>query len=86
MTKDGLNKCARKCMSTKTACMQSGCRHFINYSKEYNCVLVTVYENGNLTLREVAERIGVSFARIKQIEIIYYLSLSLFLRRIHNGS
>ena len=31
-----------------------------------NCKLV--YENGNLTLREVAERVGVSFARIKQIE------------------
>lgn len=68
MTKDGLNICARKCLANKTMCSQQGCRHFIDYPKEYNCVLVTVYENGCLTLREVAERLGVSFARIKQIE------------------
>jgi hypothetical protein len=68
MTKDGLNKCARKCLAKKRACAVSGCRHFIDYPAEHNCVLITVYENGNLTLREVAERLGVSFARIKQIE------------------
>ena len=68
MTKDGVNKCARQCILSKTACTNGGCRHFIDYPDEYNCVLVTVYEHGNLTLREVAERIGVSFARIKQIE------------------
>tara|TARA_Y100001963_G_C6609178_1_gene366233 strand:- start:497 stop:745 length:249 start_codon:yes stop_codon:yes gene_type:complete len=68
MTKDGLNKCARQCIIDKKPCTNNACRHFIDYPKEYNCVLVTVYEHGNLTLREVAERIGVSFARIKQIE------------------
>jgi len=68
MTKDGLNECARKCLANKSACLQEGCRHFIDYPAEYNCVLITVYENGNLTLREVADRLGVSFARIKQIE------------------
>jgi len=68
MTKDGLNECARKCLANKSMCRQEGCRHFIDYPAEYNCVLITVYENGNLTLREVADRLGVSFARIKQIE------------------
>jgi len=68
MKKDGLSNCARKCLANKTMCSQHECRHFIDYPKEYNCVLVTVYENGPLTLREVAERMGVSFARIKQIE------------------
>ena len=68
MIKDGLRKCTRKCIATKSPCLKEDCRHFINFPKEFNCVLATVYENGNLTLREVAERVGVSFARIKQIE------------------
>ena len=68
MIKDGLNKCARECMISKKACKNNTCRLFIDYPEEYNCVLVTVYEHGSLTLREVAERVGVSFARIKQIE------------------
>jgi len=41
---------------------------WIEYSADYNCTLVAVYEQGRMTLREVAERTGVSFARIKQIE------------------
>ena len=39
-----------------------------DYPNEYNCTLVSVYENGPMTLREVAEREHLSFARIKQIE------------------
>tara|TARA_Y100000310_G_scaffold342423_2_gene445626 strand:- start:440 stop:586 length:147 start_codon:yes stop_codon:yes gene_type:complete len=30
--------------------------------------LIAIYENGRMTLREVAERLGISFARVKQIE------------------
>jgi len=41
---------------------------WIDFPTEYNCCLISIYENGNMTLREVGERIGVSFARIKQIE------------------
>ena len=44
------------------------CRHHIQYPQDYNCTLVAVYENGSMTLREVAERLGISFARVKQIE------------------
>ncbi len=44
----------------------------VDYGKiipdEYNCTLVSVYEHGPMTLREVAEREHLSFARIKQIE------------------
>jgi hypothetical protein len=68
MMKDGLKMCSRVCMLNKTPCINEDCRHFIDFPKEYNCVLVTVFEHGTLTLREVAERLGVSFARIKQIE------------------
>ena len=65
---DGLLQCSRKCMETGISCEVSECRHWINYPKEFNCCLVSVYENGPMTLRQVAERIHLSFARIKQIE------------------
>jgi len=66
--KDGLWRCSRDCMRKKKGCKKMECRHWIDYKKEYNCTLIAIYENGRMTLREVAERIGLSFARVKQIE------------------
>jgi len=53
----------------KLPCDQSGCRNFMNYEDDLNCAVVCArkYENG-LSLREVADRMGVSFPRISQIE------------------
>ena len=65
---DGLRNCSRKCMNNKTQCKDQTCRLWQDYPDEYNCTLVSVYENGPMTLREVAEREHLSFARIKQIE------------------
>jgi DNA-directed RNA polymerase sigma subunit (sigma70/sigma32) len=55
-------------MKNKTPCKQTECRMFIDFEEEYNCTLVSIWENGPMTLRQIGERIGVSFARIKQIE------------------
>lgn len=66
--KDGLLGCSRKCIEHRQECGFSECRHWINFPNEYNCSLVSVYENGPMTLRQVAERVQLSFARIKQIE------------------
>tara|TARA_R100000664_G_C2757956_1_gene146536 strand:- start:3659 stop:3829 length:171 start_codon:yes stop_codon:yes gene_type:complete len=41
---------------------------WIDHEEEFNCTLVSIYENGTLTLRQVGERLGISFARVKQIE------------------
>jgi DNA-directed RNA polymerase sigma subunit (sigma70/sigma32) len=41
---------------------------WIDYKKEFNCCLETVEKNGALTLREIADRLGVSFVRVKQIQ------------------
>ena len=68
MRGDGLKACAKLCMSSNKQCKNTECRHFIDFPAEYNCVLVTVFQNGNLTLRQTAERLGISFARVKQIE------------------
>ena len=68
MKKDGLLECSRTCMSSKKSCKKTSCRFFINYNKEFNCALVAIYENGPMTLREIGDRLGISFARVKQIE------------------
>ena len=68
MRGDGLKSCARTCLYTNKECENKECRLFINFPKELNCVLVTIFKNGNLTLRQTAERLGISFARVKQIE------------------
>ena len=69
MIKDGLQHCARNCILNKKQCKETNCRKWIDYPDDQNCCLISIYTNGGgLTLREVGERIGVSFARIKQIE------------------
>tara|TARA_R110002074_G_scaffold56898_1_gene140164 strand:+ start:979 stop:1227 length:249 start_codon:yes stop_codon:yes gene_type:complete len=75
MRNNGLKECSKKCIAAKSACKQTECRHFINYPGDLNCVLVTVFQNGNLTLRETADRLGISFARVKQIEMKALLKL-----------
>jgi ribosome-binding protein aMBF1 (putative translation factor) len=50
-------------------CDQTECRNFMNFEEDFNCAVVCArkHENG-LSLREVAERMSVSFPRISQIE------------------
>jgi hypothetical protein len=68
--KDGLRECSRQCIRKKSQCSSDECKFWISYPEEYNCCLVSVYENGPMTLRQVGDRIGLSFARIKQIETV----------------
>tara|TARA_R100001082_G_C4321558_1_gene141360 strand:- start:439 stop:657 length:219 start_codon:yes stop_codon:yes gene_type:complete len=66
-------------MQKRKNCDVRDCRHFIEYKKEYNCALIAIYENGPMTLREIGDRLGISFARVKQIE-------SAALKKIKNSS
>ncbi len=68
MRSDGLLQCSRKCIELNVECPNKSCRHWINFPKENNCSLLSIKQNGNMTLRQVAERLQLSFARIKQIE------------------
>ena len=61
-------ECIKLCRKEDVSCPNTDCRNWIDYEKDLNCVLEAVDKNGNMTLREVADRIGVSFVRIKQIE------------------
>ena len=50
-------------------CDENDCRNWINYCDDLNCAVVCARKNpGGLSLREVANRMGVSFPRISQIE------------------
>ncbi len=80
---DGLLQCSRLCKEHHIACPQQECRLWIDYKGEYNCSLISIYENGRLTLREVADRLHVSFARVKQIETEALKKLKKHC--IHNG-
>ena len=60
-------KCIRKTKEGRP-CKEKGCRYWIDYEEDSNCSLITVDKHGRITLREVAERLGVSYVRIKQIE------------------
>ena len=69
MKKMRLRPCAAVCILDNKECAHTECRMWINYPAEQNCSLISIHENGNMTLRQVGDRIGVSFARIKQIEV-----------------
>ena len=53
----------------KLPCDDNKCRNWMNHEGDLNCAVVCArkHENG-LSLREVAERMNVSFPRISQIE------------------
>jgi len=68
MNKDDLLICAQQCLKDKECCGASSCRYHIDYEDEFNCSLVSIYENGPMSLRDIAKREGLSFARIKQIQ------------------
>ncbi len=63
-------KCIKEVRKSNKPCNKKDCRQWIDYNKDLNCVLEAVRKNKNahLTLREVADRLGISFVRVKQIE------------------
>ena len=75
-----MRACLKTCKEMSTPCPVEECRHWIASPKEYNCVFEAVDQQGSMSLREVADRIGVSFVRIKQIEDKALKKISLLLK------
>ena len=74
--KDGLLQCSRLCMEKEIACDIKSCKFWIDYKKENNCTLVAVYENGRMTLREVADRLGIGYQALsKENPRLLYVSI-----------
>tara|TARA_Y100000034_G_scaffold78058_1_gene93823 strand:- start:1183 stop:1425 length:243 start_codon:yes stop_codon:yes gene_type:complete len=63
-----MKQCVEICIKNNYKCPLKKCKHWIKYKEDLNCTLIAVEKNGPMTLREVAERLGVSFVRIKQIQ------------------
>jgi len=63
-----MRKCLETCKKLKTACPVGECRYWIDCSKDKNCMFESIDKHGEMTLREVADRLGVSYVRIKQIQ------------------
>lgn len=68
MTDDELPICSKECMRDKKSCDKSSCRMWVDYDKDQNCSLVSIYQNGSMTLEEVAKRMHISLVRVSQIE------------------
>ena len=61
-------ECLETCKKLKTSCPVKDCRYWINYESEHNCVFESIDRNNSMTLREVAERLNISYVRVKQIQ------------------
>jgi len=61
-------RCLETCKNLKTPCPIKDCRYWLNYKEEFNCVFESIDKQGAMTLRECADRLGISYVRVKQIE------------------
>ena len=62
-------ECVASCKKCEVSCPNKECQQWIDYEDDLNCTLVAVERNpGGLTLREVGDRLHVSFVRVCQIE------------------
>ena len=68
MSEYKLPDCAKSCLKNGHLCDKHECRMWIDYGEDQNCSLVSIYQNGPLTLQEVAKRMDISFVRVSQIE------------------
>ena len=68
MSEYKLPDCAKTCLSSGEKCKEQGCRMWIDFEEDQNCSLVSIYQNGSMTLEEVAKRMHISFVRVSQIE------------------
>jgi YesN/AraC family two-component response regulator len=63
-------KCYKQCQAKNKSCKEQDCRLWIDYTNDLNCSMIAInkHPDGNMTLREVADRLHISFVRVKQIE------------------
>tara|TARA_Y100000593_G_C4149258_1_gene256239 strand:+ start:330 stop:638 length:309 start_codon:yes stop_codon:yes gene_type:complete len=61
-------KCFDICRDKEVSCPVIDCRYWIDYEEDLNCTIICANQHGPLSLREISDRMGVSFVRIKQIQ------------------
>jgi len=60
--------CAEECVKDKECCKKKECRLWIEYGEDLNCTEIAIKKNGFMTLKQVGERLGISYVRVTQIE------------------
>jgi hypothetical protein len=63
-----LRECCAACVDNDVSCPIKECKNWIDYEDDLNCCLISIEKNGRMTLREIADRLKVSFVRVKQIQ------------------
>jgi hypothetical protein len=63
-----MRECAKSLIEYNVNCPCKDCRLWIDFEEDSNCTLIAIDKKKCMTLREVADRLGVSFVRIKQIQ------------------
>ena len=63
-----MKDCMKICVACELTCKVKECRYWIDYDEDKNCCLISIDKHGQMTLMQVAERLGVSHVRIKQIQ------------------
>ncbi len=61
-------ECAQKCRELDVSCPVTECRSWIDYEEDLNCTNIAIDKNGTMKLRQIAERLGLTPARVQQIE------------------
>ena len=75
-----MKSCCNCCIVNDVGGPIEDCRHWIDYEDDLNCSLIAVEKHGTMTLREVSDRMGITFVRVKQIQD---KSLKKFMTRIN---
>ena len=63
-----MKHCLEVCRKNMISCPVKDCRFWINFKEDLNCSFESIEKNDSMTLREVAERLGISYVRVKQIQ------------------
>ena len=63
-----MKNCVESCRLFDVSCPCTDCRFWVDHEQDLNCVFEATNKHGQLTLRETADRLGISFVRVKQIE------------------
>mgnify|MGYP003128506736 FL=1 len=60
--------CLQACVKHAVSCPVQECRYWVDYKNDLNCSLESIRKNDSMTLREVADRLKISYVRVKQIQ------------------
>ncbi len=62
-------KCHEICRHANKSCHKTDCRMWIDFGEDLNCTVIAIEKNkGGMNLREIGERLKISFVRVKQIQ------------------